>query len=88
MSENSSGTAGSTQNLTEESRGRGPGRCCAGSAILFVIFAGARRFTRSRSAAEHKVLAQQTEQMAVPYVSVIHADGDRTRIPKWFCPER
>ncbi len=59
----------------EESRdsGRGPGALLRWFLILFFIFAVLGIYAVSQRVSEHKALAQQTEQMAVPYVSVIHA---------------
>jgi len=56
---------------TEESRGRGPGPLLRWFAILFIIFAVLAIYAVSQRMSEHKALAQQTEQMSVPYVSVI-----------------
>jgi RND family efflux transporter MFP subunit len=53
--------------------GRGPGALLRWFLILFVIFLVLGIYAVSQRATEHKALAQQTEQMAVPYVSVIHA---------------
>ncbi len=55
------------------SSGRGVGALLRWSLILFLIFLIAGIYVLSQRATEHKALAQQTEQMAVPYVSVIHA---------------
>ncbi len=52
---------------------RGPGALLRWFLILFVIFAILGIYTVSQRMSEHKALAQQTEQTAVPYVSVIHA---------------
>jgi RND family efflux transporter MFP subunit len=41
--------------------------------ILFLIFAALGVYSVLQRRSEHKVLAEQTEQMAVPFVSVIHA---------------
>jgi RND family efflux transporter MFP subunit len=41
--------------------------------ILFFIFLVLGIYAVSQRSAEHKALAQQTEQTAIPYVSVIHA---------------
>jgi RND family efflux transporter MFP subunit len=53
--------------------GRGPGALLRWFLILFVIFLVLGIYAVSQRTAEHKALAQQTEQMAIPYVSVIHA---------------
>src|SRR5579859_508778 len=58
-------------NMTEASRGRGPGPLLRWFAILFIIFAILAIYAVSQRMSEHKALAQQTEQMSVPYVSVI-----------------
>ncbi len=55
--------------------------------ILFLIFGVLGVYSVLQRRSEHQVLAQRTELMTVPYVSVIHATpikADR----KWFCPER
>ncbi len=61
--------------LTNEPDGprRGPGALLRWFLILFVIFLVLGVYAISQRSVEHKALAQQTEQMAVPYVSVIHA---------------
>ena len=53
--------------------GKGPGALLRWFLILFVIFLVLGIYAVSQRTAEHKALAQQTEQMAIPYVSVIHA---------------
>jgi RND family efflux transporter MFP subunit len=53
--------------------GKGPGALLRWSLIIFIIFAVLGIYAVSQRMSEHKALAQQTEQMAVPYVSVIHA---------------
>jgi RND family efflux transporter MFP subunit len=53
--------------------GRGPGPLVRWFLILFVIFAVLGAYAVTQRVSEHKALAQQTEQMAIPYVSVIHA---------------
>jgi RND family efflux transporter MFP subunit len=52
---------------------RGAGPLLRWFLILFVIFAILGIYAVSQRATEHKALAQQTERMAVPYVSVIRA---------------
>jgi RND family efflux transporter MFP subunit len=61
--------------FTEESggSGRGPGALLRWFLILFVIFVILGIYAITQRNGEHKALAQQTEQMAVPYVSVIRA---------------
>src|SRR5579863_5024742 len=61
--------------FTEEPRGggRGPGALLRWFLILFFIFLVLGIYAVSQRMSEHKALAQQTEQMAVPYVSVIRA---------------
>src|SRR6202051_399959 len=61
--------------FTEEpgGAGRGPGALLRWFLILFVIFLGLGIYAVSQRTAEHKALAQQTEQMAVPFVSGIRA---------------
>ncbi len=53
--------------------GRGPGGLLRWFLIAFFIFAVLGIYAVSQRVTEHKALAQQTEQMAVPFVSVIHA---------------
>lgn len=53
--------------------GRGPGPLLRWSLILFFIFLVLGIYAVSQRMAEHRALAQQTEQMAVPYVSAIRA---------------
>jgi len=53
--------------------GRGPGVLLRWFFILFFIFLVLGIYAVSQRMSEHKALAQQTEQMAVPYVSVIRA---------------
>ncbi len=53
--------------------GRGPGALLRWFLIVFVIFVVLGIYAVSQRMAEHKALAQQTEQMAVPFVSVIRA---------------
>src|SRR5579864_8333502 len=52
--------------------GRGPGALLRWFLILFFIFLVLGIYAVSQRMSEHKALAQQTEQMAVPFVSVIH----------------
>src|SRR5579864_796976 len=52
--------------------GRGPGALLRWFFILFFIFVILGIYAVSQRMSEHKALAQQTEQMAIPYVSVIH----------------
>jgi RND family efflux transporter MFP subunit len=52
---------------------RGPGALLRWFLILFVIFLILGIYAVSQRTSEHKALAQQTEQMAIPYVSVIRA---------------
>jgi RND family efflux transporter MFP subunit len=61
--------------LTEhpEGNGKGPGALLRWFFILVIIFAVLGIYAVSQRMSEHKALAQQTEQMAVPYVSVIRA---------------
>jgi len=61
--------------FTEEPGGtrRGPGALLRWFLILFFIFLVLGIYAVSQRVSEHKALAQQTEQMAVPYVSVIQA---------------
>jgi RND family efflux transporter MFP subunit len=61
--------------FAEGSRGvsRGPGPLLRWFLILFFIFLVLGIYTVSQRMSEHKALAQQTEQMAVPYVAVIRA---------------
>src|ERR1700733_4477783 len=54
------------------STGKGPGVLLRWFLIAFVIFAILGIYAVSQRMSEHKALAQQTEQTAVPYVSVIH----------------
>jgi len=55
--------------------GKGPGALLRWFLILFFIFLVLGIYAVSQRSAEHKALAQQTEQAAVPYVSVIHASS-------------
>ncbi len=55
------------------SSGRGPGALLRWFLILFVIFLILGIYAVTQRSSEHKALAEQTEQMAVPYVSVIRA---------------
>jgi RND family efflux transporter MFP subunit len=59
----------------EQSSGssRGPGALLRWFLILFFIFMVLGIYAVSQRMSEHKALAQQTEQMAVPFVSVIRA---------------
>jgi RND family efflux transporter MFP subunit len=59
--------------FADEPTGRGPGPLLRWFLILFFIFAVLGIYAVSQRMSEHKALAQQTEQMAVPYVSVIRA---------------
>src|ERR1700730_11491849 len=64
-----------TSKFTEEQGGpgRGPGPLLRWFLIMFFIFLALGIYAVSQRMSEHKALAQQTEQMAVPYVSVIRA---------------
>lgn len=53
--------------------GKGPGVLLRWFFILFIIFLVLGIYAVSQRMTEHKALAQQTEQMAVPFVSVIRA---------------
>src|ERR1700693_4880178 len=53
--------------------GRGPGALLRWFLILFFIFLVLGLYAVSQRVSEHKALAQKTEQMAVPFLSVIHA---------------
>src|ERR1700674_606323 len=53
--------------------GRGPGALLRWFLILFFFFLVLGLYAVSQRVSEHKALAQQTEQMAVPFVSVIYA---------------
>jgi RND family efflux transporter MFP subunit len=53
--------------------GRGPGALLRWFLIIFFIFLVLGLYAVSQRVSEHKALAQQTEQMAVPFVSVIRA---------------
>jgi RND family efflux transporter MFP subunit len=61
--------------FTEEQggAGRGPGPLLRWFLIMFLIFLVLGIYAVSQRMSEHRALAQQTEQMAVPYVSVIRA---------------
>jgi RND family efflux transporter MFP subunit len=64
-----------TSKFTGEPDGprKGPGALLRWFLILFVIFAILGIYAVSQRVSEHKALAQQTEQTAIPYVSVIRA---------------
>ncbi|HWF37971.1 MAG TPA: efflux RND transporter periplasmic adaptor subunit [Candidatus Acidoferrales bacterium] len=53
------------------SGGRGP--LLKWFVILFVVFAVLALYSSSQKRASHRVLAQQTDRMAVPYVALVHA---------------
>ena len=53
--------------------GKGPGALLRWFFILFFVFAVLGIYAVLQRTSEHKALAQQTEQMAVPFVSVIRA---------------
>jgi RND family efflux transporter MFP subunit len=53
--------------------GKGPGTLLRWFFILFSIFLVLGIYAVSQRMTEHKALAQQTERMAIPYVSVIRA---------------
>jgi RND family efflux transporter MFP subunit len=53
--------------------GKGPGALLRWFLIVFFIFLVLAIYAVTQRLSEHKALAQQTEQMAVPYVSVIRA---------------
>jgi RND family efflux transporter MFP subunit len=61
--------------FTEEpgEAGRGPGALLRWFFILFFVFLVLGIYAVLQRMSEHKALAQQTEQMAIPYVSVIRA---------------
>jgi RND family efflux transporter MFP subunit len=61
--------------FTREPNGasKGPGALLRWFFILFFIFAVLAIYVVLQRTSEHKALAQQTEQMAVPFVSVIRA---------------
>ncbi len=61
------------------SSGKGVSALLRWSLIFFLVFLGAGIYAITQRVTEHKALAQQTEQMAVPYVSVIHATPSRCR---------
>jgi len=54
---------------------RGPGALLRWFLILFFIFVVLGIYAVTQRMSEHKALAQQTEQMAVPFVSVIRASA-------------
>ena len=64
-----------TSSFSDEraSSGKGPGPLLRWFLIIFFIFLVLGVYAVSQRMSEHKALAQQTEQMAVPYVSVIRA---------------
>jgi RND family efflux transporter MFP subunit len=61
--------------FTQEPRGggRGPGALLRWFLILFFIFLVLGVYAVAQRMTEHKALVQQTEQMAIPFVSVIRA---------------
>jgi RND family efflux transporter MFP subunit len=74
MSENPAGLQDTPEfNATPKGSGRGPGALLRWFLILFFIFLVLGIYAVSQRMSEHRALAQQTEQMAVPYVSVIQA---------------
>ena len=58
--------------------GKGPGALLRWFLILFFVFLVLGIYAVSQRMSEHKALAQQTEQMAVPFVSVIRATAVNT----------
>jgi RND family efflux transporter MFP subunit len=91
MSENPVELQDEAKFAEERGVGRGPGPLLRWFLILFIIFAVLGVYAVTQRNSEHKALAQQTEQMAVPYVSVIQAtamDADSEMIlPGTLKPE-
>ena len=72
MSESSVNTQGAPRTDGPDST-RGGGKLVRWFAVLFLIFFVLGVYAVLQRRSEHRVLAQQTEQLAVPFVSVIHA---------------
>jgi len=67
-----------SEDFPEEPR-RGGGPMLPWFSLLFVVLLGLGIYALLQRQSEHRVLAQQTESMAVPFVAVIHAtpiEGD------------
>jgi RND family efflux transporter MFP subunit len=64
---------GSRQQESADSASGGRGPMLRWFFVLFLVFAVLGIYIFVQRKTEHQVLAQQTERMAVPYVSVIHA---------------
>ena len=74
MSENSVETQGASKPAAgEQHSSGGTGPLLRWFLVLFFIFLVLGIYAVSQRRSEHRVLAEQTERMAVPYVSVIHA---------------
>src|SRR5689334_11485060 len=58
---------------SEEPASRGRGTMLRWFMVLFAVFLVLGIYTLLQRRTEHQVLAEQTERMAVPFVSVIHA---------------
>jgi len=73
MPENLHETQDASTNSAGQDAGKGLGALLRWFLILFFIFLVLGTYAVLQRRSEHAVLAEQTERMAVPYVSVIHA---------------
>jgi RND family efflux transporter MFP subunit len=73
MRENSTEPREESKQTSDSVRTRGVGALLRWFLILFVVFLVLGVYAVSQRKSESKALAQQTERMAVPFVSVIHA---------------
>src|SRR5580658_4178168 len=73
MPENMHETQDASTKPDGQDAGKGLGALLRWFLILFFIFLVLGTYAVLQRRSEHAVLAEQTERMAVPYVSVIHA---------------
>jgi RND family efflux transporter MFP subunit len=73
MPENTHETQDASTKSDGQDAGKGLGALLRWFLILFFIFLALGTYAVLQRRSEHAVLAEQTERMAVPYVSVIHA---------------